>query len=69
LIQLLPFIIKQGKLIYKKYSCVVSNPPYMGSGWMDKDLIIYLKKNYPDTKSDLFSVFIEKCLFLIIKSV
>lgn len=56
----LPLIIKQAKLIYKKYSCVVSNPPYMGSWWMDKDLTIYLKKNYPDTKNDLFSVFIER---------
>lgn len=55
-----PDIIKQAELIYKKYSCVVSNPPYMWSGWMDKDLTLYLKKNYKDTKSDLFSSFIER---------
>lgn len=57
-----PLIIEQAKLIYKKYSCVVSNPPYMWSGWMDKDLTEYLKKNYPDTKSDLMTCFVERNL-------
>lgn len=58
----LPLIIKQAKLIHKQYSCVVSNPPYMWSGWMDKDLTEYLKKNYPDTKSDLMTCFVERNL-------
>jgi type II restriction/modification system DNA methylase subunit YeeA len=58
----LPLIIEQAKLIHKQYSCVVSNPPYMWSGWMDKDLTEYLKKNYPDTKSDLMTCFVERNL-------
>jgi len=62
LVKKLPLIIKQAEFIYRKYSCVVSNPPYMGSGWMDKDLWIYLKKNYPDTKSDLMTCFVERNL-------
>jgi len=60
LIPKLPAIIKQAELIYKKYSCVVSNPPYMWGKWMNKELVDYLKKNYPETKSDLFSAFMER---------
>jgi len=59
-ILILPLIIKQAKLIYKKYSCVVSNPPYMGWKWMTKELSDFLNKNYKDSKSDLFSAFIER---------
>ncbi len=62
LVKRLPLIIRQAELIYKKYSCVVSNPPYMWSGWMDKDLTEYLKKNYPDTKADLMTCFVERNL-------
>lgn len=60
LVNALPLIIKQAKLIYKKYSCVVSNPPYMWGKWMNKELSEFLSKNYPETKSDLFSAFIER---------
>ena len=38
---------------------VVTNPPYMGSSGMSAKLSDYVKKNYPDSKSDLFSCFIE----------
>lgn len=48
----------------EKYEVVCTNPPYMGGSGMDKDLSIYVKNNYPDSKSDLFAVFIEKCLQL-----
>lgn len=33
----------------------------MGSSMMDSKLSKYTKKNYPDSKSDMFAVFIEKC--------
>ena len=45
----------------QKYDTVVTNPPYMGSSGMSAKLSDYVKKNYPDSKSDLFAVFIEKC--------
>ena len=48
----------------EKYEVVCTNPPYMGGSGMDKDLSNYVKKNYPDSKADLFAVFIEKCLQL-----
>lgn len=41
------------------YPSVVANPPYMGSKKMNADLSYYLKSHYPNSKSDLFAVFIE----------
>lgn len=40
-----------------KYAALVMNPPYMGSGNMNAELSEYVKKNYADGKSDLFSIF------------
>ena len=40
-----------------KYTCVIANPPYMGSGNMNEVLSKYVKENYADGKADLFSVF------------
>lgn len=57
----LPVLIKQAKIMAQKYDVVTTNPPYMGSSGMDANLSDYVKKKYPDSKSDLFAVFIEKC--------
>lgn len=54
-------LLKQAKIMAEKYDVVCTNPPYMGGSGMDKDLSNYVKKNYPDSKADLFAVFIEKC--------
>ena len=54
-------MLKQAKIMAEKYEVVCTNPPYMGGSGMDKDLSNYVKKNYPDSKADLFAVFIEKC--------
>lgn len=43
----------------EKYSALVMNPPYMGSGNMNPVLSKYVKDNYEDTKADLFSVFMD----------
>ena len=40
-----------------KYTCVIANPPYMGSGNMNEVLSKYVKDNYAEGKADLFSVF------------
>ena len=60
-IQLMKNIIQQSKLLAKNYDIVATNPPYMGNSGMNPNLKDYLKKNYPQSKSDLFAVFIEKC--------
>lgn len=57
-----PEFIQVAEALAQKYHVVVTNPPYMGSAGMGKDLFNYIKKNYPDSKSDLFAVFIEKCI-------
>ncbi len=49
------------RLLAKKYDVVVTNPPYMGSSGMGSKMSDYVKENYPDSKSDLFAVFIERC--------
>lgn len=54
---LLP-LIRQGKLLVEKYDVVITNPPYMPPFSIQKK---YVQKNYPDSKSDFFAMFIEKC--------
>ncbi|MDD6257118.1 BREX-1 system adenine-specific DNA-methyltransferase PglX [Methanobrevibacter boviskoreani] len=60
-LKLLKNIFNQNQILSNKYNIVITNPPYMGSKGMDQDLNKFLKSNYPDSKSDLFAVFIEKC--------
>lgn len=54
-------LIEQAILLSQKYDAVVTNPPYMGASGMGAKLANFVKKNYPDSKSDLFAVFIEVC--------
>ncbi len=49
------------RLLAQKYDVVCTNPPYMGGSGMSAKLSEFVKKNYPDSKSDLFAVFIERC--------
>ena len=58
--ELLP-LVQVAEALVQKYDVVVTNPPYMGSSGMSAKLTDFVKKNYPDSKSDLFAVFIEKC--------
>ena len=58
--ELLP-LVQVAEALVQKYDAVVTNPPYMGSSGMSAKLSDFVKKNYPDSKSDLFAVFIEKC--------
>ena len=53
-------LIEQAILLSQKYDAVVTNPPYMGSSGMNARLVEFIKKNYPDSKSDLFSVMMER---------
>ena len=54
-------LIDQARMLVQKYDAVVTNPPYMGGSGMNARLSDYVKKYYPDSKSDLFAVFIERC--------
>ncbi len=57
--ELLP-LVKCAEMLAQKYDVVVTNPPYMGNGGMNARLAEYVKKNFPDAKSDLFACFIER---------
>ncbi|MTI67136.1 MAG: BREX-1 system adenine-specific DNA-methyltransferase PglX [Firmicutes bacterium] len=60
LLNIVPLLIKQGRIMNKKYEIVVTNPPYMGHGRMNKKLKEYVQDYYSDVKTDLFSIFIKK---------
>lgn len=57
-------LIIQQKIMTDRYDVVITNPPYMGNVRMNSKLKEYIDKNYPEVKSDLFSVFIKKTYFL-----
>ena len=60
--QRLQELVAVGEVLAQKYEVVVTNPPYMGSGGMGVKLSAYVKQNYPDTKSDMSTVMMEKTL-------
>ncbi|WP_053083548.1 BREX-1 system adenine-specific DNA-methyltransferase PglX [Levilactobacillus koreensis] len=53
-------IVEVGKILSEKFTIGAMNPPYMGSGKMDNMLGAYVKKYFPNSKSDLFAVFMER---------
>ena len=55
-------VLNQLELLARKYSCLVANPPYMGGGKMNPLLSDWIKQSYPNSKSDLFSAFIDRSL-------
>ncbi len=57
--ELLP-LVEQAKLLGKQYDAVIANPPYMGGKGMNPALKDFAKKKFPDSKSDLFAMFIER---------
>lgn len=57
--ELLP-LVQQAKILAKKYDAVIANPPYMGGKGMNAALKDFAKKQFPDSKSDLFAMFIER---------
>jgi len=54
----------QKKILSSTYHAVITNPPYLGGRKMPENLKKYLARHYPDSKSDLFAVFIERGLEL-----
>lgn len=54
-------LVQVAQMLARKYDVVVTNPPYMSASNMEAKLADRVKKDYPDSKSDLFAVFIERC--------
>lgn len=53
-------VVEQAILLAKKYDALIANPPYMGNGGMNPSLKDFAKRNYNDSKADLFAVFMSR---------
>jgi SAM-dependent methyltransferase len=53
-------LVRQARILGMQFDAVVANPPYMGSKGMNAVLKDYAKRAFPDSKSDLFAMFIER---------
>ena len=59
--ELLP-LVQVVEALAQKYDAVVTNPPYMGASGMSGKLSSFVKKKYPDTKSDMSTIMMERTL-------
>jgi type II restriction/modification system DNA methylase subunit YeeA len=66
-VQNLAALVKQAGILSRKHDCVVTNPPYMGNKGMNPALKVFAKDRFPNSKSDLFAMFIERNLNLSLK--
>ena len=57
----IPKLIEQAIILTQGYDVVVTNPPYMAVSNAGARVNDYVKKNFPDSKADMFAVFIERC--------
>ncbi len=64
--ELLP-LVQVAEALAQKYDVVVTNPPYMSTGGMNAKLQAFVKKNFTDSKSDLYAVFIDRCSKMVNK--
>ena len=60
-------VLRMSEALSSKYHAVVANPPYLGGKGMNGPLGDYAKSQYPDSKSDLFAMFMERTLALSLK--
>ncbi len=61
ILEKIPQLVKQGRIISRKYNVVLANPPYMGRKGMNPKLSCYLDDFFQNSKNDLYTVFIERC--------
>lgn len=54
-------LIEIGAIMAQKYEVVATNPPYAGTSNLSAKVNDFVKNHYPDSKVDLFAVFIERC--------
>ena len=58
-------LIDLGETMAQKYGVAATNPPYLNSGNMPEALANYAKKEYPNSKTDLYSIFMEKAINMV----
>lgn len=59
-------VVEQATYLTTRYATVVANPPYMGSGNMSSAVAAWLKINYPTTRYDLMTAFMERAAALCV---
>lgn len=60
-------VLRMAEALSPRYAVVVANPPYMGGKGMNGRLSAWSKETFPNSKSDLFAMFIERNLDLAVK--
>lgn len=58
-IKCLRHLVKQAEVISAKYDVMITNPPYIGISTMEAPVKDYAVKNYPNSKTDMFAMFME----------
>jgi len=56
-------LIHQAQIMDQKYDVVITNPPYLGRRNMNTSLTDFIDKYYPNSKMELYAVFIEACIY------
>ena len=56
---LLKALLEQAKAMSAKYDVMITNPPYLGTSAMEPAVKDYAARNYPNSKADLFAMFME----------
>ncbi|WP_278967446.1 BREX-1 system adenine-specific DNA-methyltransferase PglX [Megasphaera elsdenii] len=64
----MPQLIRQVKLLSRKYWVCVTNPPYLGAGNFNAALNKFSRKYFPDSKADFFAIFMERCNLFVKKN-
>jgi hypothetical protein len=60
-------VLRMAEALGARYTVVVANPPYMGGKGMNGRLSAWARESYPNSKADLFAMFIERNLDLAVK--
>jgi len=60
-------LAKTAQLLMRQYTLVTTNPPYLARGKQDDVLREYCERNFPASKNDLATVFVERCLGLCVR--
>ncbi|MCX4377053.1 MAG: BREX-1 system adenine-specific DNA-methyltransferase PglX [Lachnospiraceae bacterium] len=60
-LELLP-LVQVAQSLAQKYDVVVTNPPYMGGSGMSNILSTFVKRKFPNTKSDMSTIMMEHIL-------
>jgi type II restriction/modification system DNA methylase subunit YeeA len=64
---LLP-LVQQAQVLAVQFDAVVANPPYIGNKGLNEALKSFARENFPDSKADIFAMFIERNLALLKRS-